>query len=101
MYSSMSQSTHPSEEAMRNTRLALGLRALAATVIVGGIVIAALDNGVPSNRAMPGGAPIGQVDLYGTAAPLVTPATEAPASRATGAEDPALGRIDKAMEQQG
>jgi hypothetical protein len=101
MRNQMNQSTYPSEEAMRNTRLARGLRAVAATLIIGGIVIAALDDGVSSSRVMPGDVPIGQTDSTGTAAPLVRPAAGAPTSRPADVDDPALGRLDRAMEQHG
>lgn len=101
MRSQTKRSNYPSEEEMRNTRLERGLRAVAATVIVGGIVIAGLDGGLSSSRVAPGVAPIGQVGATGTAAPLVSPAADAPTSRPSDADDPALGRLDRAMEQHG
>jgi hypothetical protein len=97
----VNQSTYPSEEAMRNARLARGLRAVAATVIVGGIVIAAFDSGLPSSRVAPGDGPIGPAGASGTAAPIVSPAADAPTSPPAVVDDPALGRLDRAMEQHG
>ena len=101
MRNQTNRSNYPSEEEMRNTRLARGLRAVAATVIVGGIVIAAFDSGLSSSRGSPGDAPIGQAGATGTAGPLGSPAPDAPTSRPSDADDPALGRLDRAMEQHG
>jgi hypothetical protein len=95
------RNSYPSEEEMRNTRLARGLRAVAATVIVGGIVIAAFDNGLSSSRVAPGDGPIGQAGANDAAAPLVSPAADAPTSPPAVEDDPALGRLDRAMEQHG
>lgn len=77
----MNPGTYPAEEEIRNARLARGLRALAATLIVGGIVIAALDNGIPSSRAKRGEAPVGQFNSDGRVAPRVGPAADVPAAR--------------------
>ncbi len=95
------RSNDASEEEMRNTRLARGLRALAATVIVGGIVIAAFENGLSSSRVAPGGGPIGRAGATDTAAPLVSPAPDAPTAPPAIVDDPSLSRLDRAMEQHG
>lgn len=91
-------SMHPSEDALQNTRLARGLRAIAATLIVGGIVIAALETGEPGSRAI-GNVPSGAVQPDG-AAPLA-PTLVSPAARPAGSPDPMLERLDHGMEQHG
>lgn len=96
-----SRSNDPSEEEMRNTRLARGLRALAATVIVGGILIAALDNGMSSSRVAPGDGPIERAGATDTAAPLDSPVADAPTAPPAIVDDPSLSRLDRAMEQHG
>lgn len=101
MRNQTNRSNYPTEEEMRNTRLARGLRAVAATVIIGGIVIAAFDSGLSSSRVTPGDAPIGQAGATGTAAQLGSPAADAPTSRPADVDDPGLGRLDRAMEQHG
>lgn len=99
MRSKIEGSVHPSEDVIRNAQLACGLRALAATLIVGGIVIAALQTEGSSSGAMPIETPSGQVDPN-RAAGGVTPTGVPPARQGTRVE-PALERLDRAMEQQG
>jgi len=101
MRNQTNRSNYSSEEEMRNTRLARGLRAVAATVVVGGIVIAAFDSGLSSSGVTPGDAPVGQAGATGTAAPLISPAADAPTSRPAVVDDPELGRLDRAMEPHG
>jgi hypothetical protein len=87
----------PSDDEIRNIRLARGLRAVAATMVVGGIVLAAFDT-THAPRNVPRDASEAVVD-YATGIPLVSPAPDvAPAS---GADDPALRRVDHAMENHG
>jgi hypothetical protein len=99
MHADLSKVPDPSEDDIRNARLARGLRAVAATVIVGGIVIAALDTTAPVPRNAPRDS-IDQVDSTASGVPLVSPAADV-APRISGQEDPALQRVDKAMEQHG
>jgi len=86
----------PTDEEMRNLRLARGLRAVAATLVIGGIVLAALDT---SHEAHSGrrDAADAIVDTA-TGVPLMGPTDTSPA---TGREDPALRQIDHAMENHG
>ena len=78
-------------------RLARGMRAVAATLIVGGIVIAAIM--APSaSLSSPDGA-VGPVDSQATGLPLVNPATDS--IQAPGQEVPALKRVDGATDPYG
>jgi hypothetical protein len=102
MRNRMYQGTHPSEEAMRNTRLARGLRAVAATLIVGGIVIAAFDTAPTAGRSTPQGTGVDPVESDATGVPLVNPTRESPVSApAAQDDDRALGRVEKSMESHG
>jgi len=96
MRSHSSSGSYESEQAMRYVWLARGLRAVAAALVVGGIVLAAFDGDVPSLRISPFEAPTGQ-RAPGTTAPNATP----PASGAAGAAESDLNRVDRAMEYQG
>lgn len=94
----MTQQSFQSDEEVLNARLARGLRAVAASVIVGGIVIAALDmTPQPS-----GSAPQDGIERSSSsAAPRVSPASDAGPMPSTGQEDPALKRTDGAVEEHG
>lgn len=72
MRSHSGSGSYESEEAMRNVWLARGLRAVAAALVVGGIVLAAFDGDVPPLRVSPFEAPTGQ-RAPGTTAPNATP----------------------------
>jgi hypothetical protein len=88
-----------SEEEIRNARLARGLRAVAATVIVGGIVIAALETQAPQSHPVPSA---GLVEENASGLPAVPAELPAAAPAAAPAEtDPALRRLDRAMEHHG
>ena len=83
------------DEEMRTMRLARGLRAVAATVIVGGIVIAALRHGsdggardVARCHRRPGRSPLASAQAHRVG----------PASREI---EPALERIERSMEHHG
>jgi hypothetical protein len=96
MRSHSSRGTYESEEALRNVWLARGLRAVAAALVVGGIVLAAFDGDVPSIRISPFEAPTGHRAPGTTAPNAITPA-----SGAAGADEPDLNRVDNGMEYQG
>ncbi len=94
MHSATKQSFRTNEEIL-NARLVRVLRAVAASVIVGGMVIAALDmapqpSGSPSADGIEGSS--------SSAVPRVGPASEEGLMPATGQEDPALKRTDGAAE---
>lgn len=95
MHHDVRQAGQFNEEAMRNVRLARGLRAVAATLVVGGIVLAAVDM-----RDAPRSAPreaIEPASEYATGMPRVSPEA-LPAPRA---DEPLLRQIDHAMEMHG
>lgn len=100
MNSSQSSAMQSSEDTLQNTRLARGLRAVAATLIVGGIVIAALETGEPVSRAVPGDIPSSQIQPGG-ATGAAGPAAVSPAALPAGGVEPMLERLDRTMEQHG
>lgn len=83
------------DDEMRTIRLARGLRAVAATMIVGGIVIAAIDTAPTAEHEM------SRVELAEPAtnlangAPLSSAEPSAPGSRES---EPVLERIERSME---
>lgn len=81
-----------SDEEMRNARLARGLRAVAATVIIGGIVIAAVETTAPERPASPAALPV-----LGTGTASDPAGVKVPPS----GSEPLLDRIDRTMEQHG
>lgn len=87
----------PSDDEIRNIRLARGLRAVAATMVVGGIVLAAFDS-PHAPRSVPRDASEAVVD-YATGIPLVSPASDI--TPAGSADDPALRQVDHGMENHG
>lgn len=86
------------EDEARYLRLARGMRAVAATLIVGGIVIAAIDMAPSASLSSPDDA-VGPADSQATGLPLVNPATDS--ILAPGQEDPALKRVDGATDPYG
>jgi hypothetical protein len=93
-------STQGPEDTIQSTRLARGLRAVAATLIVGGIVIAALETGEPVSRSVPGDTPFSQI-RSGAATGEATPTAVSPTTPPSLGADPMLERLDRAMEQHG
>ena len=83
------------DEEMRNVRLARGLRAVAATVIIGGIVIAAFDTVPTTEREMSRDAIADPAGSSAIGVPRVSPELSAPASRKL---EPPLERIERSME---
>lgn len=100
MSNPVDSSMHTADDTLQNTRLARGLRAVAATLIVGGIVIAAMETGAPESRTAPGDG-ASSVIQPGAATGVVTPAAISPDARPAGGAEPLLDRIDRAMEQHG
>lgn len=80
------------EEEMRNARLARGLRAVAATVIIGGIVIAAFETTVPERPTSPTALPVLGTSTSSEPTGVMTPPS---------VSEPLLDRIDRTMEQHG
>lgn len=78
------------EDEARYLRLARGMRAVAATLIVGGIVIAAIT--APSASLSSPDDAVGPADSQATGLPLVNPATDS--ILAPDHDDPALKRVD-------
>lgn len=86
-----------SEEEARNTRLVYGLRAVAVSVVVGGLVIAVAESMMPAGaRAV---APVVHTPASGTSfVPAATP-DAAPAARE--ADDPMLNRHEEGVVHHG
>jgi hypothetical protein len=94
MHSATKQSLQTDEQ-MLNARLARGLRAVAASVIVGGMVIAALDMAPQPSGSASGN----EIDRSSSSAiPRVSPASDEGLMPSTGQEDPALKRADGSVE---
>jgi hypothetical protein len=95
MQANFSKISMQADEDLRMVRLARGLRAVAATVIVGGIVIAAFDTAPPTERSTSRDATADPAGNSAISAPLVSPEPSTPASRKS---EPALDRIERSME---
>jgi hypothetical protein len=80
------------QEEVRNARLARGLRAVAATVIIGGIVMAAFETTVPERPASPAVLPVLGTSTTSDPAGITVPSSD---------REPLLDRIDRTMEQHG
>lgn len=101
MHDDHSEIALPSEEEMRNVRLARGLRAVAASVIVGGLVLVAIETMLPAGRSVAINAP--EIQAPARSLPLVTPAAARPdAAPAPGdITDPLLRRIEEGVVHHG
>lgn len=100
MHSNDSEIALPSEEQMRNTRLARGLRAVAASVIVGGLAVVTFETMVPASRSVAANVPTTTAPARGT--PLVTPAATLPdVTPAPRDADPQLQRIEEGVIHHG
>lgn len=86
------------DDEMRTVQMARGLRAVAATVIIGGIVIAALDTAPTTERETSRDAIADPAASSAIGIPLISPEPSAPAS---GELEPALERIERSMEHPG
>ncbi len=90
------------DEEMRAVRLARGLRAVAASVIIGGIVIAAFEADPTAERSTSRGAGVVAAEDSATGVPLASPTQVAPVSVPASREiEPALERIERSMEHHG
>jgi hypothetical protein len=92
MQADFSRMSLRTQEEVRNARLARGLRAVAATVIIGGIVIAAFETTVPERPASPAVLPVLGIGTTSDPAGLLAPPS---------GSEPLLDRIDRTMEQHG
>lgn len=98
MNSQQSEIALRSEEEARNARLAYGLRAVAVSVVVGGLAIAVAESMMPAIDH--GAAPIMQAPARGIPlAPGATPPDAAPAARE--ADDPMLNRHEEGVVHHG
>jgi hypothetical protein len=89
--------SHPSsDDEIRYVRLARGIRALAAALVVGGIVIAIFETAPPAQRDRPTDAAPEDARAYAFVEPYAAMAIAAPAAEAVGAArtvDPAQARL--------
>lgn len=99
MHSNYSEIALLSEEEVRNARLARGLRAVAASVIVGGLVVVIVETMVPTSRSVAINAPA--IPAPARAMPLATPAALPEAAPAPGDIDPLLRRMEEGVTQHG
>lgn len=86
-----------SEEDARNVRLGYGLRAVAVSVVVGGLAIAVAESMMPTSD--PVVAPVMQAPARGT--PLAPAATPDAAPAARDADDPMLNRHEEGVVHHG
>ena len=89
--------SHPlSDDEIRYVRLARGMRAIAAALVVGGIVIAIFETAPPAQRARPTDAAPEDARAYAFVEPYAAIAIAAPAAQAVVAArnvDPAQARL--------
>ena len=94
-----------SDDEMRYLRLARGLRAIAAALVVGGIVVATFETAPPAQRVRPTDATPEEARAYAVVEPHAAMATAAPAAQAVVAAardaEPASARVDRDKEQRG
>lgn len=99
-----SQFQSPSDDEIRYVRLARGMRAIAATFIVGGIVVAMFETAPPAPRARPTDATPEDARAYAFVEPHEAMAIAAPAARAVAATrdtDSAQTRLDRGKDHRG
>lgn len=100
MHSNYSEIALLSEEEARNTRLARSLRAVVASVIVGGIAVIIVETMLPASRSVAVNAPA--ISAPARNAPLVTPAATLPdAAPAPRDADPQLRRMEEGVIHHG
>lgn len=93
-----------SDDEIRYVRLARGMRAIAAALVVGGIVIAIFEAAPPAQRARPTDAAPEEARAYAFVEPYASMAIAAPAGQAVVAArnvDPAQARLDRGNGQRG
>jgi hypothetical protein len=98
MQTNFSRISMRADEDLRMVRLARGLRAVAATVIVGGIVIAAFDTTPTTERLTSRDVIADPAEDSATSVPRISPERSAPSLREI---EPDLERIERSMEHQG
>lgn len=98
MQTSIGRTSQQVDEDLRIVRLARGLRAVAATVIVGGIVIAAFDTVPTTERLTSHDAIADPAENAALSVPRSRPALSGPESREV---EPAVERIERSMEHPG
>lgn len=95
----------PSDDEIRYVRLARGMRAIAATFIVGGVVVTMFETAPLAPRARPTDATPEDARAYAIAEPHAAMAAAAPAAHADVAaardSDPALARHDPGRARHG
>ena len=96
----------PTDDEIRYVRLARGLRAIAAALVVGGIVVATFETAAPpTQRVRPSDGTPQDARAYAVVEPHVAMATAAPAAQAVVAAarnaDPASARLERDKEQRG
>jgi hypothetical protein len=102
MQADFTKISQQSEDEMRTVRLARGLRAVAASVIVGGIVIAAFEADPTAVDSTSRGAGGDAEENFATGVPPVSPTQASPLSAPASREiEPVLERIERSMEHHG
>ncbi len=95
----------PTDDEIRYVRLARGLRAIAAALVVGGIVVAAFETAPPAQRVRPTDVTPEDARAYAVVephAPMATAAPAAPAAVAAARDTtPASARLDRDKEHRG
>jgi len=98
MRSKLSTTPNWSDDDLRLKRVAHGTRAVAAAVIVGGIVIAAIESAPASNRFHALDATSATTEIWTGEFATGAAASAVPEVQET---DPALQRVDQAVEHRG
>ena len=95
----------PSDDEIRHVRLARGMRAVAASLVVGGIVVATFETAPPTQRVRPTNATPEDARVYAVFEPHAAMATAAPAAQAVVAAardtDPAHARLGRGKDLRG
>jgi len=94
-----------SDDENRYLRLARGMRAIAGTLVVGGIVVATFETAPPAQRVRPTDATPEEARAYAVVEPHAAMATAAPAAQAVVAAardaEAASARLDRDKEHRG
>jgi hypothetical protein len=94
-----------SDDEIRYVRLARGMRAIAAALVVGGIVVATFEAAPPPQRVRPTNATPEDARAYAVVEPHAAMATAAPAAQAVVSAardtDPAHARLDRGKDLRG
>ncbi len=105
MRADLSKFQPQSDDEIRYVRLARGMRAIAAALVVGGIVVATFETAPPPQRVRPTDATPEDARAYAVVEPHAAMATAAPAAQAVVAAardtDPAHTRLDRGKDLRG